>query len=417
MAILAYGVNYRTAPLEVRERIAFPEEGIAEALHAMCDAVPTLSEAVIVSTCNRTELYAALDPAEEQLIPAWLSAYRAVHPSELASMAYSYWDADAARHLIRVAAGLDSQMLGEPQILGQVKSACEIARAAGTLGPELHLLSQVSLSAAKRVRTDTDIGRNPVSVAYAAVVMAQRIFSELTTKRALLIGAGDTIARVAEHLHKLGIGAVGVANRTLGNAEPLAAQFGGRAMQLTDVAASLHEYDIVIASTGSPLPVLGKGAVEAAIRARRRRPIFIVDIAIPRDVEPEVAELADVYLYTIDDLTEIIEENVRQRRAAAESAETLVEDGASHFVRERRAHQAQALLRGFRGHADAVRDLELKRAVKELNGGADPETVLADLARSLTNKLIHPPTAAIREASAEGRADLLEYVKTLYRLD
>jgi glutamyl-tRNA reductase len=417
MAILAYGVNYRTAPLQVRERIAFPEEGIVDALRSVRSAVPTLSEAVIVSTCNRTELYAALDPVDENLIPAWLADYRAVAPDELASMAYTYWDADAARHLIRVASGLDSQVLGEPQILGQVKTAYELSRAAGMLGPELNLLSQVSLSTAKRVRTDTDIGRNPVSVAYAAAVMAQRIFSDLKTKHALLLGAGDTIQRVAEHLQQLGIGGLAVANRTLANAESVAARFGARAMQLTDIAATLHEYDIVIASTGSALPIVGKGSVEAAIRARRRRPMFIVDIAVPRDVEPEVAELADVYLYTIDDLTDIIEENVRQRRVAAESAESLVDHGASQYVRERRAHQSQGLLRQFRDQADAIKTAELLRAVRELDAGSDPRTVLDTLARSLTNKLIHTPTVAIREAGAEGRSDLLEYLKSLYRLD
>lgn len=417
MAILAYGVNYRTAPLDVRERIAFPEEGVAAALCSVRDAVPSLAEAAIVSTCNRTELYVALDPSEEALIPAWLARHRAIEPGELSSMAYTYWDADAARHLIRVASGLDSQILGEPQILGQVKTAYDIARAAGTLGPELNLLCQVSLSAAKRVRTDTEIGRNPISVAYAAVVMAQRIFTNLQTKHALLLGAGDTISRVAEHLKQVGIGSLAVANRTLANAEALANPLNARAMQLTDVAAHLHEFDIVIASTGSTLPVLGKGAVEAAIRARRRRPIFIVDIAVPRDVEPEVAELSDVYLYTIDDLTETIEENIRQRRHAAQQAESLVEDGASHYVRERRAHQGQALLRSFRDQADAISQIELMRAMRELNNGSDPELVLRTLARSLTNKLIHPPTAAIRRASADGRSDLLEYLKTLYRLD
>ncbi|MAT83579.1 MAG: glutamyl-tRNA reductase [Gammaproteobacteria bacterium] len=417
MAILAYGLNYRTAPVEVRERIAFPEESLAEALVAIRESVPTLSEAAIVSTCNRTELYAALDPADERLIPAWLASYRRIEPTELASMAYTYWDADAARHLIRVASGLDSQVLGEPQILGQVKTAYDIARSAGTLGPELNLLSQVTLSAAKRVRTDTEIGRNPVSVAYAAVVMAQQIFSELASKRALLLGAGDTIQKVAEHLSALGIGALGVANRTLANAEALAGRFNARAMQLTDVATHLHEYDIVIASTGSALPVLGKGAVEHAIKVRRRRPMFIVDIAIPRDVEPEVADLSDVYLYTIDDLTDIIEENVRQRREAAESAELLVDDGATHFVRERRAHQSRELLKRFRDQAEAVKGAELERALRELKAGGDPEAVVNTLARSITNKLIHQPTVAIREASADGRADLIEYLKTLYRLD
>ncbi|MEQ9003692.1 MAG: glutamyl-tRNA reductase [Pseudomonadales bacterium] len=417
MAILAYGVNYRTAPLQVRERIAFPEESIVDALLSVSSAVPTLSEAVIVSTCNRTELYAALDPAEESLIPEWMARYRAVSTDELTSLAYTYWDADAARHLIRVASGLDSQVLGEPQILGQVKAAYELARSAGMLGPELSLLSQVSLSTAKRVRTDTEIGRNPVSVAYAAAVMAQRIFSDLKTKQALLLGAGDTIQRVAEHLQQQGIGGMAVANRTLANAEAVAARFGAQAMQLSDVPARLHEYDIIIASTGSTLPVVGKGAVEAAIRARRRRPMFIVDIAVPRDVEPAVAELSDVYLYTIDDLTDIIEENVRQRRVAADSAETLVDSGASHYVRERRVHQSQGLLRQFRGQAESIRELELSRALKELQAGADPKAVLDSMARGLTNKLIHTPTVAIREAGADGRSDLLEYLKSLYRLD
>jgi glutamyl-tRNA reductase len=417
MAILAYGVNYRTAPLDVRERIAFPDEGVGAALCAMREAVPSLAEAVIVSTCNRTELYAALDPAEESLIPEWLARYRAVKPAELSSMAYTYWDVDAARHLIRVASGLDSQLVGEPQILGQVKTAYDIARSAGTLGPELNLLCQVSLNAAKRVRTDTDVGRNPVSVAYAAVMMAQRIFTNLSEKSALLLGAGDTIQKVAEHLREIGIGSLAVANRTLANAEALAGPLHCRAMQLTDVATHLHEFDIVIASTGSTLPVLGKGTVEAAIRARRRRPIFIVDIAVPRDVEPAVAELSDVYLYTIDDLTETIEENFRQRRQAAQAAEKLVEDGATHYLRERRAHQGQALLRSFRDRAETLKQTELNRAIRDLGNGVSPEQVLNTLAHSLTNKLIHPPTAAIREASAEGRADLLDYLKMLYRLD
>ena len=417
MAILAYGVNYRTAPIEVRERIAFTEESLPAALTHARDNIESLSEAAILSTCNRTELYLSLDPAHEPEVTRWLSTYREIAQSELESMAYSHWDQDAAFHLIRVAAGLDSQVLGEPQIMGQVKTAYDLARAAGTLGPELNLLSQVTLSTAKRVRTDTDIGRNPVSVAYAAVTMAKQIFSDLKTNKALLLGAGDTIQRVAEHLTANGIGGLAIANRTLANAESLAARFDALPMQLTDVAAQLHNYDIVIASTGSSLPVVGKGAVEAAIKQRRHKPIFIVDIAVPRDIEPEVAELPDVYLYTIDDLTEIIEENVKQRRCAAESAETLVADGARHYIRERRAHHGQALLRAFRDNADAIHQAELDKALRDLASGAAPEAVMANFGRTLTNKLIHSPTIAIRDASAEGHSDLLEYLKTLYRLD
>jgi glutamyl-tRNA reductase len=417
MAILAYGVNYRTAPLEVRERIAFPEDGLSGALRALRAEVPTLSEAVLVSTCNRTELYAVIDPSDAPLVGTWFSRHRPIAPDALARITYTYWDADAVRHLIRVAAGLDSQILGEPQIMGQIKTAYEIARSTGTLGAELNLLAQIGIAAAKRVRTDTDIGRNPVSVAYAAVSMAQRLFSDFQTKRALLIGAGEIIQRVAEHLHEHRIASMAVANRTLANAVKLAGRFAGEAMDLNAIAANLHRFDIVIASTGSAMPVVRKPEVEHAIRLRKRRPIFFVDLAVPRDVEAGVANLANVYLYTIDDLTEIIEDNIRQRRAAADAAEILVDEGTLHYMRERRAHQNQALLRQFRTSAQSIQAQELQRALRELQGGLPADQVVANLARSLTNKLIHSPTIAIRNASADGRTDLLDYVRQLYQID
>lgn len=417
MAILAYGMNYRTAPVEVRERVAFPEDALGSALQEATRVIPSVSEAAIISTCNRTELYLAMDPSEEDSVRRWLAGSRNIGLSELTSMAYGHWDQEAARHLIRVASGLDSQVLGEPQIMGQVKTAYDLARSAGTLGPELNLLSQITLSAAKRVRTDTGIGRNPVSVAYAAVMMAKQIFSDLKDTRALLLGAGDTIQNVAEHLHEIGIAGMAIANRTLANAETLAARYDALPMQLTEVAGQLANYDIVVASTGSSLPVVGKGALEAAVRQRRHRPIFIVDIAVPRDIEPEAGDLPDVYLYTIDDLTEIIEENVKQRRAAADEAELLVEDGANHYLRERRAHHSQAVLKRFRDRAGAIAEQELSRALKDLRNGSDPEAVVKAMSRGLTNKLIHTPTTAIRDAAADGRADLLDYLKTLYKLD
>ncbi|MGD8830037.1 MAG: glutamyl-tRNA reductase, partial [Pseudomonadales bacterium] len=247
--------------------------------------------------------------------------------------------------------------------------------------------------------------------------MAQQIFTDLKHTRALLLGAGDTIQKVAEHLSEMGVRGMAIANRTLTNAEALAARFDALPLQLTDVAAHLADYDILIASTGSSLPIVGKGALEAAIKQRRHKPIFVVDIAVPRDVEPEAAELPDVYLYTIDDLTEIIEENVRSRSEAAESAESLVTDGANHYLRERRAHHGQAMLRQFRDRAAGIQQLELEKALKELARGGDAETVIRTMSRALTNKLIHPPTTAIRNAAADGRADLLEYLKTLYHLD
>ena len=417
MAILAYGLNFRTAPIDLRERIAFPAESLVQAHRDLTSSLPAVGEVAILSTCNRTELYCSAEMNDQEALVDWLSRYRNVAPSDIRDAAYAHWDRDAARHLMRVAAGLDSQVLGEPQILGQVKDAYDMAREAGTLGPELNLLSQVTLNVAKQVRTDTDIGRNPVSVAYAAVSLAQQIFADLSQNTALLLGAGDTIELVAQHLHNAGIGSMTIANRTLANAKALAANFGARAIQLTDVPSVLAQHDIVIASTGSPFPVLGKGAVEAAIRSRRHRPMFMVDIAVPRDIEPEVAELRDVYLYSIDDLTEIIEANVSERRRAAESAEELIVAGTDRYFREKRIRDAQHLLTRFRSRAESLQLLELDRARQRLSSGEDADEVLKAFARALTNKLIHEPTIAIREASAEGHHEMLEYVRALYGLD
>ena len=417
MTILAYGLNYRTASLELRERIAFPESEVRAALRQVVADVDAVQEAAILSTCNRTELYCALKPGTDPDLSHWLSSQRAIQVDELEAVAYHLWDADAAKHQIRVACGLDSQVLGEPQIMGQVKTAYALARDTGTLGPELNLLSQIILRTAKEVRTQTDIGRNPISVAYAAVAMAQQIFNNLTDKRALLVGAGETIDLVAEHLRGQGIGGIAIANRTLANAELLAAKYNAEAMQLTDVAERLAEFDVVISSTGASLPVIGKGAVEAAIKQRRHKPIFMVDIAVPRDIEVEVGELPDVYLYSIDDLSQIIETNLAQRRDAAQEAETFIVQGAQHYQRERRVQLSQEVLTQFRNQAKATQEDELARAVKDLKRGTDPEEVLARLSHNLTNKLIHTPTSAIREASAEGRTEFLEFCRTLFGLD
>ncbi len=416
MSILAYGLNYRTASVELRERIAFPEDDVRDALLGV-KRIAGVSEAAIISTCNRTELYCAIAPEAEQELSGWLAEHRPVSAKELHDATYKHWDQDAARHQIRVASGLDSQVLGEPQIMGQVKAAYETARTAGTLGPELRLLSQITLRTAKEVRTQTEIGRNPISVAYAAVSLAQQLFSDLKSKRALLLGAGETISLVADHLHSQGIGTLAIANRTLANAEILAAKYDAEAMQLTDIADRLAEFDIVIASTGSSLPVVGKGAVEVAIKQRRRRPIFMVDIAVPRDIEPEVGSLPDVYLYSIDDLTQIIETNIAQRRSAAENAENYVHEGARLYVRETRIQQDRELLRAFRDQAKHVQAAELERARKDLARGTDPDRVLERLSNSLTNKLIHAPTMAIREASADGRTDILDFMRRLYDVD
>ena len=417
MTILAYGLNYRTASLDLRERIAFPESEVRDALRQVVADVDGVQEAAILSTCNRTELYCALKPGSDPDLSLWLSRRRAIQSDELEAVAYQHWDTDAAKHQIRVACGLDSQVLGEPQIMGQVKTAYALARDTGTLGPELNLLSQIILRTAKEVRTQTGIGRNPISVAYAAVAMAQQIFNSLADKHALLVGAGETIDLVAEHLRGQGIGHIAIANRTLANAELLAAKYNAEAMQLTDVAERLADFDVVISSTGASLPIIGKGAVEAAVKQRRHKPIFMVDIAVPRDIEVEVGELPDVYLYSIDDLSQIIETNLAQRRDAAQDAETFISQGAQHYQRERRVQLSQEVLTQFRKQAKATQEEELARAVKDLQRGTDAEEVLARLSHNLTNKLIHTPTSAIREASAEGRTEFLEFCRTLFGLD
>ena len=416
MSILAYGLNYRTAPLELRERVAFPEDSLGNALRELTLDIPQIQEAAIVSTCNRTELYCAANSDCADDLESWLSQRRDVRLNELQGASYQYWDHDAARHSIRVAAGLDSQMLGEPQIMGQIKSAFALAKEHGTSGPELNLLSRMTLQTAKQVRTQTDIGRNPISVAYAAVSLAAQLFSDLPGKRALLLGAGETVALVGEHLRSRGVTDLTIANRTLANAQTLAATLGADAIQLSDVANVLWEFDMVIASTGSTLPVLGKGTVEQAIRERKRRPMFMVDIAVPRDIEAGVGELPDVYLYTIDDLTQIVEVNKTRRLQAATGAENLVDLGAEAYQRERRVQQGQGLLQGFRQQAEQLRDDELDRAMKSLANGADPKDTLLKLANGLTNKLIHPTTAAIRNASAEGRTDRLDFIQEAYGL-
>lgn len=416
MTILAYGLNYRTASIELRERVAFPQESVADAVSQVVADVRGVREAAILSTCNRTELYCAVEPQAESEITAWLSDHRSIPTRELEAVTYQYWDQDAAKHQIRVASGLDSQVLGEPQILGQIKDAYETARRNGALGPELNLLSQVILRTAKEVRTQTEIGKNPISVAFAAVQLAQQIFTDLATKSALLLGAGETIDLVAEHLRGQGITQLAIANRTLANAEVLATKYNAEAMQLTDIPSRLADFDIVIASTGATLPVVGKGAVEAAIKQRRHKPIFMVDIAVPRDIEAEVGHLPDVYLYSIDDLTQIIEENMQQRRVAAADAESYVLSGAQQYQRERRVQLGQSVLTQFRNQAASLQKAELDRALKDMAKGVEPEKVLQRLSHNLTNKLIHAPTMAIRNASAEGQADLLEYCRTIFAL-
>ena len=414
MTLLAFGINHTTAPLALRERVAFAPENLQSAMQEAC-AHAGLTEVAILSTCNRTEIYAASE-GDAGAIQQWLVDHTAIEAADLANSYYCYQDQEAVRHMMKVAGGLDSLVLGEPQILGQMKSAFAVAKEAGTLGAELHATFQQVFNIAKRVRTETAIGENPVSVAYAAVSLAQQIFSNLKQDTALLIGAGETIELVARHLVEQGIKHIIVANRTLDRAQRLAREFNGEAILLADIPEQLHRADIVISSTASQLPLLGKGAVESALKKRKHKPMFMLDIAVPRDIEEQVGELDDVYLYTVDDLHAVIDENKKSRVAAADQAEEIINEGVELFLRHQRALSAVETVKAYRNKAEQMRDLELQKALRSLQAGVNPEQVLQQFARNLTNKLIHSPTAVLKEASASSRHHVIQVAQELFDL-
>jgi len=414
MTLLAFGINHNTATLDVRERVAFAPEQMAAAL-VDANGAAGLEEVAILSTCNRTEIYVITAQTEHSVLQ-WLADYHKMSADDLEPCHYLYRDAEAIRHMMAVASGLDSLVLGEPQILGQIKSAYAVAREAGAIGGFLHGAFQHVFTIAKRVRTETAIGENPVSVAYAAVTLAQQIFSDLKKGTALLVGAGETIELVAKHLKDQGLHKLIVANRTLGRASDLAGRFGAEAILLSDIPEHLHRADIVISSTASQLPLLGKGAVESALKQRKHQPMFMVDIAVPRDIEAEVGELDDVYLYTVDDLRDVIDESKRSRVDAARKADTIIDEGVAQYLRDQRARSSVDTIRAYRQQAETLRELELQRAQKLLANGAAPEQVLNQLARSLTNKLLHAPTAAMKQASAEGRGEVIVAAREIFQL-
>jgi len=416
MAFLTVGINHRTAPVELRERVAFSSERQVVAFPEI-RAATGADEAVILSTCNRTELYLAGDDDCLGAVLQWLTGFHDLTDGELDSALYVHRDADAVRHLMRVACGLDSMVLGEPQILGQLKDAYALSRENNGCGSFLSRLFDHAFSVAKRVRTETTIGENPVSVAYAAVSMASHIFSDVSSNTALLIGAGRTVELVARHLRDAGVKKFVVANRTLERAQNLASSYGGTGILLENIPEYLANVDVIISSTASPLPILGKGAVERALKARKHRPYFMVDIAVPRDIEPEVGELEDVFLYTVDDLHQVIEENMRSREGAALEAEHLITSGVTDFMAQLRTLNAVSTLKMFRARAEQLRDSELERALRMLRNGGDPETVLRAMARGLTNKLLHEPTIQVRRASAEGRSEATDWLRELYQLE
>ncbi|WP_428818887.1 glutamyl-tRNA reductase [Microbulbifer sp. MCCC 1A16149] len=412
MPILALGINHDSAPVAVRERVAFAPEVMPSAL-AEARAALDCRELAILSTCNRTEIYGEVAP---EAVLAWISNYHSVPLDQLTGCHYQFTDETAVRHMMRVACGLDSLVLGEPQILGQMKSAYAVARESGSVGSTLHNVFQQVFSVAKRVRTETAIGENPVSVAFAAVSLGSRIFTDLGEQTALLIGAGETIELVARHLLDKGVKKLIVANRTLHRAQLLAQDFGAEAILLADIPEHLPRADIVISSTASQLPILGKGAVETALKQRRHRPMFMVDIAVPRDIEPQVGNLDDVYLYTVDDLRGVIDEGKRLREKAAEAADVIVDSAAQDFMREHRSLRAVDSIRSYRQQAQGISKDELEKTLVQLRTGADPEQLLEQLARSLTNKLIHAPTVALRKATADGDMERLRIAREIIGL-
>ena len=417
MSLLTIGINHKTAPVAVREQVAFAPEQLDQSLQALKD-IDGVAEAIIVSTCNRTELYCRTDDdLSPSPIVSWMEAHHNIPASELEPYIYTHINDDTIIHLMRVACGLDSLVLGEPQILGQLKSSFQDARHAGTLGSHLGRLFQHAFSVAKQVRTDTAIGESAVSVAFAAVNLARQIFGDLSNQTALMIGAGETIELAARHLHANNIGKILVANRSLERAANLADEFNGEAFTLPAIADRMHEADIIISSTASPLPILGKGATERALKLRKHRPFFMVDIAVPRDIEPEVGELDDVFLYTVDDLQEVIEENLQSRREAAEQAEEIIRGRSEEFKGWLRGQGAVDLISSYRNQAQDTQQEVLDKARRMLEQGKSPEEALQFLAHTLTNKLTHAPTTRINAAAREGRLDLVELARELLGLD
>jgi len=416
MTILTIGINHDTAPVEIREKVAFAPEKINDALKDLV-STPWVNEAVILSTCNRTEIYCGLDEQNnERAIIDWLQNYHKLNDVDIAPFVYAHPDNHAVRHMLRVASGLDSLVLGEPQILGQLKQSFSTASNAGTIGKLLGRLFQYTFSVAKQVRTDTAIGASPVSVAFAAVSLAKQIFSKLENHTALLIGAGETIELAARHLKESGIGRMIIANRTVEKAQGLANELHAFAIPLAEMPNHLAEADIVISSTASNLPILGKGATERALKTRKHRPILMVDIAVPRDIEPEVDELDDVYLYTVDDLREIIQEGLKSRQEAAKQAEEIIDTQVIHFMGWLQSLGAVSTIRAFRENTEQLAVIELEKAQRQLANGVDAKQVMQQLARNLTNKFVHTPSVNIKQAGYDNRIDFIDAASELFNL-
>ena len=411
MPLFVVGVSHHSAPLEVREKLAFAPDRQAGALADLARQ-PGVAEAVLVSTCNRTEVYCRADNAD--VVDLWLRGEAQKSGLALGEHVYRHAGELAVRHAFRVAAGLDSMVLGEPQILGQVKQSVRAAEGAGTMGPVLGGLFRKTFAVAKQVRSETSLGAQSVSMAAAALKLAQNLFGDLSRTKVMLVGAGEMVELAATYFTAQRPQSVVVANRTLARGEEFAERFSARAISLAEMPAVIHEFDIVLTGTASTLPIIGKGLIERALAARRRRPMFIVDFAVPRDVEPEVATLEDAFVYTIDDLGAIVQQGADGRRAAAAEAESIVERQVASFREWSDARAAVPAIVELRRRADAYRETELAKAHARLARGDEPGAVLEALAKGLANKFLHHPSQALSRAAEGEREALARAIEILY---
>ena len=416
MALITLGINHETASVEVREKVAFSPESLLDALTEL-KSWDKINESVILSTCNRTELYVDINDEHQNQLLSWLADFHGFEVSEIDGKIYAHKDKEAVKHLMTVASGLDSLILGEPQIFGQLKQAYTSAKHVGTVSGGFEKLFQATFNAAKRVRTETDIGENAVSVAFAAVQLAKHIFTKLSGCRVLLIGAGETIELVARHLFEQGVTKMVVANRTLTRGEQLAEKFNAETIVLSQLHSKLADADIVISSTASQLPLVGKGMVESALKQRRYRPMLFVDLAVPRDIEEECNEIDGAFLYTVDDLQSIVAENIASREQAARQAEALLDQEIGKWESWTKRQQHVDLIKKLRQNHDAEKQRLLHRAKNLLAEGQEPETVLTELANKLTNAMSHAPTQAIKQAAEQQDHELLQKLSQVYKLE
>ncbi len=414
MSLFTLGLNHNTAPLDVRERVAFAPDLLSDALRDLVRG-RTVKEAAILSTCNRTEVY--FHGGEPAPVADWLAQFHRLPAASLSPYVYTLSKDKVVTHAFRVASGLDSMVLGEPQILGQMKQAVRTAESAGSLGLVLNRLFQRSFAVAKDVRTQTDVGSASISMAAASVKLAERIFPSIAEQRVLLIGAGEMIELAATHFATRTPKSMTVANRTLDRGQVLADRFGADAITLNELPERLREFDIIVTCTASTLPIIGKGMLERVVKQRKHAPVFIVDLAVPRDVEPEAASLDDVFLYTVDDLSAIVQDNLSIRRDSVVQAEQMIADQTVHFLRWLEGRALVPTITALHGHHDDLRTAELDRARRMLAGGAAPEQVLDALARGLTNKFLHAPLSALNAAGEAERAELIAVLQRVYRLD